>query len=173
MVSYKITCTLTISLNNSIFSKVVALNLTALRSLKIFQLNARPFMCVCVVLINNSSLRLMSFTGRCLWTFWFTLFLDLGFSAVAWPVLDCGRHSKSGCPRPGLACPSLALGFKTFGLSDPETPNEPWRQVRLRVIMSISALLMMLKRRGFRIEIISSRFTLVYSLGLLLNVNQV
>lgn len=75
---------------------------------------------------------------------WFALFLDLGFCAVAWPVLDCGRHSKSRCLGPGLARPSLALGFKTFGLSDPPTPDEPWRQVRLvfRETASVSTGLM-------------------------------
>lgn len=85
--------------------------------------------------------------------FWFTLFLDLGFCAVAGPVLDCGRYSKSGCTRPGLACPSLALGFKTFGSSDRATPDEPRRQVRVifRVTMSVSTVLT-LKGGGLGIE---------------------
>ena len=135
---YKTICTLTMWLNNSIFPKEVVLNfkylggetlssLTALMSLKLFQLNATPFMGVCWVLINNWNLCL---TERCFWA-WFALFLDLGFPAVAGPVLDHSWHSKSGCLRPGPARPSLALGFKTSGPSDPSTPNEPWRQVRL------------------------------------------
>lgn len=88
---------------------------------------------------------------------WFTLFLDLGFLAVAGPVLDHGWHSKSGCLRPGPARPSLALGVKTSGPSDPPTPNEPRRQVRLlfRVIMSISTVLMMIKRKGLKLKVSS------------------
>lgn len=107
--------------------------------------------CVYVKYWLTIEICVLCLTERCLWV-WFTLFLDLGFPAVAGPVLDHSWHSKSGCLRPGPSRPSLALGIKTSGPSDPPTPNELRRQVRLLfgVIMSMSVVLMI--RRGFGIE---------------------